>query len=119
MFGKYIPCRDAAITKLDAKDIMHDPSAYRLLACLSVCMDDADGLSIFIHELLAWLEVEYRVEKKILLSLVTHVRSRLMGCALAAWVSGQKEGGKIQTCINFFARPCTRPVLFSDKGKCI
>ena len=51
MFGKYIPCRDAAITKLDAKDIMHDPSAYRL----PVRMDDVDGLSIFIHELLACL----------------------------------------------------------------
>ena len=38
MFGKYIPCRDAAITKLDAKDIMHDPSAYRLLACMLACL---------------------------------------------------------------------------------
>ena len=45
--------------------------------------------------------------KKILLSSVTHVPSRLMGCALAALVSWQKEGGKIQTCRNFFARPCT------------
>ena len=71
MFGKYIPCRDAAITKLDAKDITHDPSAYRLLlACLSVCMDDVDGLSIFIHELLAcllaWLEVGCRDEAALL-----------------------------------------------------
>ena len=55
MFGKYIPCRDAAITKLDAKDIMHDPSAYRLLACMPVRMYDVDGLSIFIHELIACL----------------------------------------------------------------
>ena len=65
MFGKYIPCRgrrrirrrrrrDAAITKLDAKDIMHDPSAYyRSPACLLACLYDVDGLSIFIHELLA------------------------------------------------------------------
>ena len=49
MFGKYIPCRgrrrDAAITKLDAKDIMN----HLHIACLY----DADGLSIFIHELLA------------------------------------------------------------------
>ena len=40
--------------------------------------------------------------KKILLSSVTHVPSRLMGYALAVQVSGQKEGGKIQTCKNFF-----------------
>ena len=45
--------------------------------------------------------------KKILLSSVKHVPSGLIGCALAAKVSGQKEGGKIQTCRNFFARPCT------------
>ena len=29
-----------------------------------------------------------------------------MGCALADKVSGQKGGGKIQTCRNFFARLC-------------
>ena len=46
--------------------------------------------------------------KQILLSSVTHVPSGLMGCALAAYVSGQKEGGTIQTCRNFLARPCTQ-----------
>ena len=44
--------------------------------------------------------------KKFLLSSVTHVPSGLMGCALAALVSGQKEGEKIQTCRNLFAQPC-------------
>ena len=44
--------------------------------------------------------------KKFLLSSVTHVPSRLMGCALAALLSGQEEGGKIQTCRNFFAPRC-------------
>ena len=43
------------------------------------------------------------LSKKILLSSVTHVPSGLIGCALAACVSGQKEGGNIQTCRNFFA----------------
>ena len=47
----------------------------------------------------------YRVEQKTLQTSVTHVLSGLMGCALAAWVSGQEYGGKIQTCNNFFARP--------------
>ena len=50
--------------------------------------------------------------KKTLLSSVTRVPSGLMGCALAAEVSGQKEGGKIQTCMNFFARPCKHLVKF-------
>ena len=61
MFGKYIPCRDAAITKLDAKDITHDPSAYRLLACLlaclSVCTMSMAYQYSFTNCLLAWLEV--------------------------------------------------------------
>ena len=70
MFGKYIPCRDAAITKLDAKDIMHDPSAYRLLACLPVRMYGRCRWLINIHSrtacLLAWLEVGCRDEAALL-----------------------------------------------------
>ena len=46
----------------------------------------------------------YRVEQKTLQTSVTHVLSGLMGCALAAWVSGQKYGGKIQTCNDFFRK---------------
>ena len=54
------------------------------------------------------LSLTYRVkQKKFLLSSVTHVPSGLLGCALAAYISGQKDGGIIQTCRNFFARPCS------------
>ena len=66
MFGKYIPCRDAAITKLDAKDIMHDPSAYRLLACLSVCTMSMAYQYSFTNCLLAWSEVGCRDEAALL-----------------------------------------------------
>ena len=55
--------------------------------------------------------------KTILLSSVTHVPSGLIGCALAAYVSGQKEGGRIQTCRIFSHGPVLeapfRPPLWS------